>query len=89
VRDGGVLCPECRPREERWFPARRAALESLARFTDGDMPTRPMDRPLVVEIRQLLDVCAHFHLERELRSARFVRDVITRELKPATPVAPA
>ena len=42
VRDGGVLCPECRPQEERWFAARRASLESIARFTEGDMPTPAM-----------------------------------------------
>jgi len=77
VRDGGVLCPECRPKEERWFPARRASLESIARFTEGDMPTRPMERPLVVEIRQILDACSRFHLERELRGAKFLRDVLS------------
>ena len=77
VRDGGALCLECRPKEERWFPVRRATLESIARFTDGDMPTRVMERPLVVEIRQVLDVCAAFHLERELRGAKFVRDALT------------
>lgn len=82
VRDGGVLCPECRPKEERWFPARRAALESLARFTDGDMPTRPMERLLVVEIRQILDTCARFHLDHELRSARFVRETLASAPRP-------
>ena len=77
VRDGGVLCPECRPQEERWFAARRASLESIARFTEGDMPTRAMERPLVKEIRQILDACARFHLERDLRGAKFLRDVLS------------
>ncbi|HEX7901198.1 MAG TPA: DNA repair protein RecO [Planctomycetota bacterium] len=77
VRDGGVLCPECRPKEERWFAARRASLESIARFTEGDMPTRAMERPLVKEIRQILDACARFHLERDLRGAKFLRDVLS------------
>jgi DNA repair protein RecO (recombination protein O) len=77
VRDGGALDAECRPREERWFPVRRAALESIARFSEGDMPREAMKRPLVVEIRQIFDACAVFHLERELKSAKYLRDTIT------------
>jgi DNA repair protein RecO (recombination protein O) len=76
ARDGGALCVECRPREERWFPVRRASLESIARFGEGDMPREPMKRSLVVEIRQILDACVRFHLERELKSARFLRDTM-------------
>jgi len=78
VRDGGALCVECRPKEERWFPVRRPSLESIARFGEGDMPKEAMKRPLVVEIRQILDACVRFHLERELQSARFLRDTIDR-----------
>lgn len=76
VQDGGVLCPDCRPREQRWFPVRRAALESIARFGEGEMPKEAMKRPLVEEIRQVLDACIVSHLERDLKSARFVRDTI-------------
>ena len=76
VRDGGALDPECRPREERWFPVRRASLESIARFADGDMPRDVMKRPLVMEIRQVLDSCVRYHLERELKSAKFLRETI-------------
>jgi DNA repair protein RecO (recombination protein O) len=76
VRDGGALCPECRPREERWFPVRRASLESIARFGEGDLPREPMKRPLVEEIRQVFDACVVFHLEHDLKSARFLRDTI-------------
>jgi DNA repair protein RecO (recombination protein O) len=76
AKDGGTLCPECRPKEERWFPVRRTSTESIARFMEGDMPTRAMERFLVVEIRQILDACARFHLERELRSAKYLRDVL-------------
>ncbi len=77
VRDGGALHAECRPREERWFPVRRATLESIARFAEGDMPREAMKRPLVVEIRQVLDACVRFHLERDLKSAKFLRETIT------------
>lgn len=76
VRDGGALDPECRPREERWFPVRRATLESIARFGEGDMPRETMKRPLVVEIRQVFDACVRFHLERDLRSSKFLRETI-------------
>lgn len=76
AKDGGVLCPECRPKEERWFQVRRASTESVARFMEGDMPTRVLERHLVMEIRRLLDACARFHLERELRSAKYLRDVL-------------
>jgi DNA repair protein RecO (recombination protein O) len=77
VRDGGALDPECRPREERWFPVRRASLESIARFAEGDMPKEAMKRPLVVEIRQILDACVRFHLDRDLKSSKFLRETIT------------
>lgn len=72
VHDGGALCLECRPREERWFPVRRASLESIARFTDGEMPRQEMKKDLVAELRQIFDACARFHLERDLKSARFL-----------------
>ncbi len=74
LRDGGALHAACRPKEERWFPVRRATLESIARFGGGDMPSRPMGRALVAELRQVFDACVRFHLEREPASARFVRD---------------
>jgi len=77
VRDGGALHTECRPREERWFPVRRGSLESIARFSEGDMPKEAMKRPLVVEIRQIFDACVRFHLDRELKSAKFLRETIT------------
>jgi hypothetical protein len=71
-----VICPECRPREERWFPVRRAALESIAHFAEGEMPREALKRTLVVEIRQIFDACVAFHLERELQSARYLRETI-------------
>jgi len=77
VRDGGAIDPECRPREERWFAVRRASLESIARFAEGDMPREAMKRPLVVEIRQVFDACVRYHLERDLKSVKFLRDTIT------------
>jgi DNA repair protein RecO (recombination protein O) len=77
VRDGGALHAECRPREERWFPVRRATLESIARFAEGGMPRESMKRPLVVEIRQVLDAGVRFHLERDLKSVKFLRETIT------------
>ena len=77
VRDGGALDPECRTRDERWFPVRRASLESIARFSEGDMPKEEMKRPLIVEIRQIFDACVRFHLERDLKSVKFLRDTIT------------
>jgi DNA repair protein RecO (recombination protein O) len=76
VQDGGVLCPGCRPREQRWFPVRRAAVESIARFGEGDMPKEPIKKSLVLEIRQVLDSCIRHHLDRELRSGPFLRGVI-------------
>jgi len=35
-----------------------------------------MKRPLVVEIRQIFDACVHFHLDRDLKSAKYLRDTI-------------
>ncbi len=75
-QDGGAACSGCRTRDDRWFPVRRSTLESIARFGEGDMPREAMKRPLVVEIRQVLDSCVRQQLERELKSARFVRDAV-------------
>lgn len=85
VRDGGALCGECRPRNERWFAVARGSLESLARFGEGEMPREAMKPGLVRELRQILDGCVRHHLERELKSARFVRDTIVPEGVPAVP----
>jgi DNA repair protein RecO (recombination protein O) len=76
VRDGGAIHLECRPKEERWFPVRRGSLESIARFSEGDMPKEAMKRPLVVEIRQIFDACVRYHLERDLKSVKFLRETI-------------
>ena len=77
LRDGGAVCPECRPRNDPWFTVRRASLESIARFGEGDMPREILKRPLVEEIRQVFDACVRYHLERELKSARFIRGVLS------------
>lgn len=76
VRDGGAICAGCRARDTAPMPVRRSTLESIALFGEGRMPREPMKRPLVVELRQVFDACVRFHLERELKSVRFVRDAI-------------
>jgi DNA repair protein RecO (recombination protein O) len=77
LRDGGAVCADCRPRNDPWFAVRRSSLESIARFGEGDMPREAMKRPLVEEIRQIFDACVRYHLERELKSARFVRSILS------------
>ena len=57
---------------------RRTTLESIARFSEGDMPRQEIKRPLVIELRQVFDTCVSFHLEKELRSARFLRGTLLR-----------
>ena len=57
---------------------RRTTLESIARFSAGDMPREAIKRPLVLELRQVFDTCVNYHLERELRSARFLRGTLHR-----------
>ena len=87
VLDGGVVCLECRAHDPRAMLVRRAATESIARFMEGEMPKKPMDRMLVVEMRKILDLVIHTHLERELKSARFMREAMTPKADP--PAAPA
>lgn len=76
VRDGGAECRSCRVPEGDRVPVRRASLESLARFSEGEMPKEAMKKPLVDELRRIFDLCVGYHAGRELRSARFVRDTI-------------
>ena len=78
VRDGGAVCVACRPRNDTWFPVRRASLESIARFSEGQMPREEVKVPLARELRQIFDVCIRFHLERELKSSRFVKEILER-----------
>ncbi len=59
-----------------FFRDMRVTLESIARFGEGEMPREAMKRSLVEEIRQVLDACVRYHLERELKSARFVREIL-------------
>jgi hypothetical protein len=68
--------PTCRVPEGDRVPVRRASLESLARFSEGEMPKEAMKRPLVEELRQILDLCVRHHAGRDLPSARFVRATI-------------
>lgn len=74
--DGGAACLECRTRDDRWFPVRRAVLESIARFGQGDMPRETVKPALAVEIRAVLDASVRYHLERELKAARLLRDAL-------------
>jgi DNA repair protein RecO (recombination protein O) len=74
--DGGALCPDCRPRNERWFRVARASLESIARFGEGDMPKRPLERGLAAEHPPIIDAGVAVHQEREHKSARFAREAI-------------
>jgi hypothetical protein len=41
------------------------------------MPKEAMKRPLIVEILQVFDACVRFHLERDLKSVKFLRGTIT------------
>ena len=77
ARDGGAACSTCRTSDERWFPVRRAALESIARFGEGDMPKEEMKRALVIEIFQILDACTRLQLEKDLKGARFLLDQLS------------
>jgi len=72
-RDGGVICLRCRPRDQKRFLVRRAALESLVHFGEGDMPREPIKKWLVDALRTILDTVITYQLERTLRSSRFVR----------------
>lgn len=72
-RDGGAVCLQCRPRDERRFLVRWAALECIARFGDGEMPKEPMKEPLVDELRRVFDTYVTYQCERVLKSAAFLR----------------
>ncbi|MDP6957352.1 MAG: DNA repair protein RecO [Planctomycetota bacterium] len=92
-RDGGVICLRCRPRDQKRFLVRRAALESLVHFGEGDMPREPIKKWLVDALRTILDTVITYQLERTLRSSRFVRRALLESAtleddNPSTRVAP-
>ncbi len=75
-RDGGAVCLSCRPRDERRFLVRWSALESMARFGEGEMPKEPMKERLVDELRRILDSIVVVQLDKTLRSTPFVREAM-------------
>lgn len=75
-RDGGAVCLTCRPRDERRFLIRWAALESLVHFGDGEMPKELMKERLVDELRRVLDTYVTYQCEKQLRSAAFLRQAL-------------
>lgn len=76
-RDGGAVCLQCRPRDERRFLVRWGTLESIARFGEGEMPKEPMKDRLVDEVRRVFDSIVVQQLERTLQSAAFLRRALT------------
>jgi len=72
-RDGGAICLQCRPRDERRFLVRWTTLECIARFGDGEMPKEAMKPPLVDELRRVFDTYVTYQCERVLKSAPFLR----------------
>ncbi len=81
-RDGGTICLHCRPRDQKRFLVRRAVLESLAHFGNGEMPKEPIKEWLIDALRGLLDTVITYQLERTLRSSRFVRKALLESGKP-------
>lgn len=80
-RDGGVICLRCRPRDQSRFLVRRAVLDSLAHFGEGEMPREEVKGWLVDALRSLLDTVVTYQLERTLRSARFARKALLEGCK--------
>ena len=76
LADGGVLCPACRPGQERLAPLSEAAVEALRLFFQGAparMRRQSWQGQVPQEVERVLGQYIRYLLERDVRSAAFLR----------------
>lgn len=74
-RDGGILCESCSRLRKEIFPLSAATLETLTNLQEEQsIPVSDVSLPPVVlrEIRPVVVRFIEFHIEREIKSARFL-----------------
>lgn len=78
VRDGGVHCGRCPPRDPLRMPVKRVVLDGLEALRDGRSFNLRIYAGFSSDVRRLLDAHFRYVFDREPKSARFMRDAVLR-----------
>lgn len=78
VRDGGVHCGRCPPRDPLRLPVKRVVLDGLAALRDGRPFKLKIYAGFTSDLRRLLDFHIKYVFDREPKSARFMREAVLR-----------
>jgi DNA repair protein RecO (recombination protein O) len=78
VRDGGVHCGGCPPRDPLRLPAKRIVLDGLAALRQGRTFNLKAYSGFSSDLRRILDTHFRYVFDREPKSARFMRDAVLR-----------
>ncbi|HZN62658.1 MAG TPA: DNA repair protein RecO [Planctomycetota bacterium] len=78
VRDGGVHCGKCPPRDPLRLPVKRVVLDGLAALRQGRPFNLKIYAGFASDLRRLLDFHIKYVFDREPKSARFMREAVLR-----------
>jgi DNA repair protein RecO (recombination protein O) len=78
VRDGGVHCGRCPPRDPLRLPVKRVVLDGLAALRDGRSFNLGIYSGFASDLRRLIDFHLRYVFDREPKSARFMRDAVLK-----------
>jgi len=89
VRDGGVLCVHCPPRDPVRMMVKRIVIDALAAFHKGKAFNLSVYPQLTDDLRRLLDMHIRGVLDREPKSARFMRAALLSGISTPSPARPS
>jgi len=78
VRDGGVHCGRCPPRDPLRMSVKRVVLDGLAAMREGRTFNVRIYSGFANDVRRLLDSHFRYVFDREPKSARFMREAVLR-----------
>lgn len=76
VRDGGVHCGRCPPRDPLRMRVKRVVLDGLAAMRDGRTFNVRIYPGFASDVRRLMDSHFRYVFDREPKSARFMREAV-------------
>ena len=78
VRDGGVHCGKCPPRDPLRLSVKRVVLDGLGALRQGRTFNLKIYSGFASDLRRLLDFHIKYVFDREPKSARFMREAVLR-----------
>jgi len=78
VRDGGVHCGKCPPRDPLRLSVKRVVLDGLGALRQGRPFNLKIYAGFASDLRRLLDFHIKYVFDREPKSARFMRDAVLK-----------